>query len=570
MNIPGLTDVSDEAMKAMTLEELEDLHTLAMSKGREFAMQLEGLRSEQGVSRDHAAQFVGILPTTMALESFTKYSTTTNYAVATESLSTAVKVALVIGVVAAMGALVFYFTRAKERKVPEPSTKAVVHLEKLGKANEKLTAVLEGKVDLAAMATTENKSVEPPPSKRLKEAAAAGEVGKTRTALRAELENPGRNLNNLKKAVELADKQVPDLFVPYSTGMAKEDIALESSNELPVIDNSKGHWNQNVLDKHMAALRANFSRERFEYVMYMDEYLRESKGAFEEYMKEVNARIAKRKETNTEITEGQLDAYTYGVLKGLALGHLPLGRMIKVDVLGGRLDFSVKNGIDDVLIPLVDAAVKFEQDGLPPNLDRQRDYMKLFVKSATSSAGAKSAMEKVLGHAGMAAQIGSFSTPAEGMQMLLESSRKPAERVKQHDDMIYKYVNGSKLEIETPDLSKELRLLGSIFAMGSIIEAQEARLKALKKVPQEISEVLNEYIPYAKRQIQDIDLLSSFLALEIHAFNQCLRYCNVAVGDHVKGVVAAMEEVMNDQQVSQEMRTVIKSAIAQVRKGMTE
>ena len=115
MNIPGITDITPEEMAGMTLEQLEELRDLADSQSKEFQMQLESLEMAGGVSIAHATQFKGILPPQVVLESFTSQVTHTNYAVATESLKTAVKVAAVVGAVAAIGAIGFLVTKMMSR-----------------------------------------------------------------------------------------------------------------------------------------------------------------------------------------------------------------------------------------------------------------------------------------------------------------------------------------------------------------------------------------------------------------------------------------------------------------------
>lgn len=112
MNIPGITDITPDEMAGMTLEQLEELRDLADSQAKEFQMQLESLEMAGGVSIAHATQFKGILPPQVVLESFTSQVTHTNYAVATESLKMAAKVAIGVGLAAALGGLVILMMKA--------------------------------------------------------------------------------------------------------------------------------------------------------------------------------------------------------------------------------------------------------------------------------------------------------------------------------------------------------------------------------------------------------------------------------------------------------------------------
>ena len=89
MIIPGLTDVDLSAMANMSIEELNDLETLANERAKEFQMQLEAIQGIGGVSKEHAVQFKAVLPPQIVMESFTAQVTHTNYQVAVESLTVA-------------------------------------------------------------------------------------------------------------------------------------------------------------------------------------------------------------------------------------------------------------------------------------------------------------------------------------------------------------------------------------------------------------------------------------------------------------------------------------------------
>lgn len=89
MIIPGLTDVDLSAMANMSIEELNDLETLANERAKEFQMQLEAIQGIGGVSKEHASQFKAVLPPQIVMESFTAQVTHTNYQVAVESLTVA-------------------------------------------------------------------------------------------------------------------------------------------------------------------------------------------------------------------------------------------------------------------------------------------------------------------------------------------------------------------------------------------------------------------------------------------------------------------------------------------------
>lgn len=123
------SQITLEYLSTLSLEELEDLRHGIDNDIADLTMQLECLQINGGVSKAMAANLGDYLPAGIVLESFTTLPTTTNYQVVTESLSKAVKVALGVAIVAGLGAIIFYATRASKREVSEPDVAAAKRAE---------------------------------------------------------------------------------------------------------------------------------------------------------------------------------------------------------------------------------------------------------------------------------------------------------------------------------------------------------------------------------------------------------------------------------------------------------
>lgn len=82
-------------------------------------------------NREQAEAYKDRLPAGFAMESFTTFPTRTNVMVALEALSTGVKIALMAGVVAVLGAAVFFLVRAGGRKMDKVDARRAESLDKV-------------------------------------------------------------------------------------------------------------------------------------------------------------------------------------------------------------------------------------------------------------------------------------------------------------------------------------------------------------------------------------------------------------------------------------------------------
>lgn len=153
--------VTSEAVAEMTLEQLEDLQHQISEETATIQMSLELLEQTGGISREIAAQIQDYLPPVMVVESFTNTVTHTNYEMAKESLSTALKIVGAIGVIAAVGGLVYLFTRSRNADKGAVNEKGQAQVEKLSRASKDLEKGIDS--ILADAKSQLDKSDEPTP-----------------------------------------------------------------------------------------------------------------------------------------------------------------------------------------------------------------------------------------------------------------------------------------------------------------------------------------------------------------------------------------------------------------------
>lgn len=122
--------VTLESMEELEIGQIEDIKATVEEDRRQIEMALELLEQTGGVSREMATQFADYLPPTMVMESFTSQPTGTNYQMVKESLSTGLKVAIAVGVVAGLGALIWWFTKAANRSSTDANKDGAEKLEK--------------------------------------------------------------------------------------------------------------------------------------------------------------------------------------------------------------------------------------------------------------------------------------------------------------------------------------------------------------------------------------------------------------------------------------------------------
>lgn len=95
-----------------------------------------------------------------------------------------------------------------------------------------------------------------------------GDISTTRTALRMIFNNKEYTTEDIKRSVAYAEKHVEGLFEPYSEKSFARELVTD-----------KTQWNIELFDLHVVYLKTNFSKERFEYLTALREYLIE-KGEF--------------------------------------------------------------------------------------------------------------------------------------------------------------------------------------------------------------------------------------------------------------------------------------------------
>lgn len=114
----GADDDTDKFVQALDEADtqaaiLEDQHKLISATGT--------------TNREQAEAYKDQLPEGFALESFTTLPTRTNVAMALEALSTGIKIAMAAGIVALLGATVFFLTRASGRKAEKRMEADLAH-----------------------------------------------------------------------------------------------------------------------------------------------------------------------------------------------------------------------------------------------------------------------------------------------------------------------------------------------------------------------------------------------------------------------------------------------------------
>lgn len=89
---------------------------------------------------------------------------------------------------------------------------------------------------------------------------------RARAGLMAELENARNDLDDVKKSVKYAESKVSDLWVPY-----------EENNLSKPIEKDRSKWTADVYYEMSAASQLNFSKERFQNLMAINQHLRDNK-----------------------------------------------------------------------------------------------------------------------------------------------------------------------------------------------------------------------------------------------------------------------------------------------------
>ena len=117
----GADDDTDKFVQALDEADtqaaiLEDQHKLISATGT--------------TNREQAEAYKDQLPEGFALESFTTLPTRTNVAMALEALSTGIKIALMAGVVAVVGAAVFFLMRAGSRRIDKVDARRAESVER--------------------------------------------------------------------------------------------------------------------------------------------------------------------------------------------------------------------------------------------------------------------------------------------------------------------------------------------------------------------------------------------------------------------------------------------------------
>lgn len=137
--------VTAESITQMTQEQLEELQHQVGEDVSNIQMQLEMLQDSGGINREMAGQLGDYLPVAMVLESFTGQVTNTNYVIAKESLGTAAKVAMVVGLLAVVGLVGFVVGKILAGGKGAPKTDAVDKVNNASKSLEDLEVEANGR-----------------------------------------------------------------------------------------------------------------------------------------------------------------------------------------------------------------------------------------------------------------------------------------------------------------------------------------------------------------------------------------------------------------------------------------
>lgn len=562
MNIPGITDVTSEEMADMTLEQLEELRDLADSHAKEFQMQLEALEIAGGVSATHAAQFKSILPPQVILESFTSQVTHTNLKISTEALSTAVKVALVVGAVAALGGLVFLFMRMNGRSNKEVNESAVGTVEKMrdtARLAEKLAADPTASKGTSAnqQDKTDKTSLE-----ILKKFIAEGDLLHIRTSLRMPLTTHDVSEEGMDNMVAAAESARKDLWEPYEEKAFARGLIAE-----------KSMWDDEYAGLQVVYLKTNFSKERFTHIRQVINYLKYDKRGDDLAKKilERTATAAKRKadEKFMEDNKESLDSYTFMALSRMATNKGDLTGSKMVGTVWGKLDFNFDADFKELLVPAVAAAVKFSKSGdekdLAPveNIKTRRPIEK---SRKTFNAIA----ETVRGELRDARKL---DLPADDVPAAIASLKSlmetPATLGPNGILFIRGWLNTGEYKVVPPNYTTPLKKIDELLKIGEDIAKQEQILKDLEGVPKEVSEVLKEYVALTKENLQIVDFVSTLINMDITLFNRMMTFANQSSKASIQASVDSLNEVINDKGVSESMKAACRSAVEEIKKGVS-
>jgi hypothetical protein len=267
MIIPGLTDVDLSSLANMSIEELDDLETMANERAAEFQMQLEAIQQAGGVSKEQASQFKGILPPQIAMESFTTQVTNTNFPVATEALSTAVKVAIGVAIVAAFGTLIFWVMNANKKKISDINTKMDDDYKKSVAANaawrERMHAAERDQVIAADAARKAREEARAKVVAAFLESRPSNYVYASIGLILNGMEEPGKSLEDaLEKAKLSVWKEYHGQLVPYLDEAVK--FANSSSSSLITPKFLMAHANSTFIGWSSMEDLATYLRRRCE------------------------------------------------------------------------------------------------------------------------------------------------------------------------------------------------------------------------------------------------------------------------------------------------------------------